>query len=49
MDEVKKEFLTGSIDTEYYEQQISSAIENVSQDATELQRAENLMKGLKYL
>ena len=49
MEKVKTEFLTWSIDTEYYEQQISKAIEDVSYDATELQRAENLMKGLKYL
>jgi hypothetical protein len=37
------------MDPDYYEEQISKAIEDVSLDATELQRAENLMKGLKYL
>jgi hypothetical protein len=37
------------IDPDYYEAQLSQAIEEVSWDATELQRAENLMKWLKYL
>ncbi len=37
------------IDPDYYETQLSQAIEEVSWDATELQRAENLMKGLKHL
>ena len=49
MDEIKSKFITWNMDPDYYEQQISKAIEDVSYDATELQRAENLMKGLKYL
>ena len=49
MEEIKSKFITWNIDPDYYEQQISKAIEDVSLDATELQRAENLMKGLKYL
>ena len=48
-DEVIENLKKWSVDTEYYEQEISKAIENVSKDATELQKAENLMKGLKFL
>ena len=49
MEEIKSKFIAWNMDPDYYEQQISKAIEDVSLDATELQRAENLMKGLKYL
>ena len=50
MDQVKTEIIKWSvIDPDYYEAQLSKAIEDVSWDATELQRAENLMKGLKHL
>lgn len=49
MDNVIKDMKEWSIDENYYEEQISKAIENVSWDATELQKAENLMKWLKYL
>lgn len=50
MDQVKDQINKWNIvDPDYYEAQLSKAIEDVSYDATELQRAENLMKWLKYL
>ena len=49
MDSVIENLKSWSINTDYYEQEISAAINEVSTDATELQKTENLMKWLKYL
>ena len=49
MDSVIEKLKSWSINTDYYEQEISAAINEVSTDATELQKTENLMKWLKYL